>query len=112
MTAATVCAICSAVYPARDPHTCTYENPHQEGTPTMANHHRRRPPPGPAGESSARVDRDGIYIEKWPTPDDAERHVRLDCLRLAAETGLPVDRIQQQAAEWADFVLGTTKKEN
>lgn len=102
MTAATVCAVCSAVYPARDIHTCTYENPHQEGT-TMPNHQRRRPPPGPAGESSARPK---------VTPSSAER-VRLECLRLAAETGISIDHIQNRAAEWADFVLGTTtKKEN
>ena len=100
MTAATVCAICGAIYPSRDIHTCTYENTHQEGTP-MPNHHhhRRRPPPGPAGDSSARV---------VPSP---ERHVRLDCLRLAAETGMPEHLVTQRAAEWANFVLGTTQKE-
>jgi hypothetical protein len=99
MTAATVCAICGAIHPVHDLHACTYENPHQEGT-TMPTTSHRRPPPGGSGQAPV-----------WTQSTGPER-VRLECLRLATETGMPEHLIASRAAEWADFVLGTTKKEN
>ncbi|QRY62708.1 hypothetical protein JVX90_00070 [Gordonia sp. PDNC005] len=44
--------------------------------------------------------------------EDVARGVRLECLRLAAETGMKADAIQPTAEQWTDFVLGTNKKEN
>lgn len=105
MTAATVCVVCSAVYPVRAPHTCTYEDPQQEGTPTMSNRAHRRPPPPPPGPDSA----NSAQPARSSYPASS---VRMDCLRLAAESGMPDHLIATRAAEWADFVLGTTKKEN
>ncbi|WP_353107775.1 hypothetical protein [Gordonia sp. (in: high G+C Gram-positive bacteria)] len=44
--------------------------------------------------------------------EDIARNVRLQCLSLAAETGAPLKEIQPTADKWADWVLGTNKKEN
>lgn len=41
--------------------------------------------------------------------EDVARGVRLECLRLAAETGMKADLIQTTADQWTDFVLGTSK---
>lgn len=43
---------------------------------------------------------------------DREIRVRLTCLRLAAETGMPADKIQATADDWANWALGTNQKEN
>lgn len=92
----TVCAVCSAIYQVREPHTCTYE-PTTRKEP-MTNHttqrEEHRPPRG-----------------RGPRSPQAPQDVRLECLRLAAETGMPEGQIQQYADRWADFVLGTTTKE-
>lgn len=39
--------------------------------------------------------------------EDVARGVRLECLRLAAETGAPLDKIAPTAEQWTNFVLGT-----
>ncbi|WP_298442462.1 hypothetical protein [Gordonia sp. (in: high G+C Gram-positive bacteria)] len=45
--------------------------------------------------------------------EEVAQHMRLECLRLATETGMNVDEIQPTADQWATFVLdGTTSKEN
>lgn len=95
--ATTVCAICAAIYLTTDVHTCTQETP-TEGEP-MTNQY---PPPFDHP--------DKVYA----LPGDANRHqeIRLACLRLAAETGMPTDQIQATANDWTNFVLGTNQKEN
>lgn len=102
MTAATVCAICSAVYPAHDIHTCTYENPHQEGNTNM------QYPPAPYAPTYPTPA--GLKMPDDPEPDSGQ-DIRLTCLRLAVETGMPEHLIATRATEWADFVLGTTTNE-
>lgn len=96
--ASTVCSICAAIYPARDVHTCTYETPEGEGEPM------------PNIEHPDKMPVDQPYI----TPGDRNRHqdVRLGCLRLAAETGMPVTDIKTTAEQWATWVLGGNQKEN
>ena len=79
-----VCRSCDAIYPRATTHTCNTRNP------------KENPMPNP------------------PTYNEQNaQNIRLQCLRLAAETGMQVEHIQATAADWADFVLdNTTSKEN
>lgn len=80
---------------ALDIHTCTYE-PTTRKEP-MTNHTTQREEHRPTRG-------------RGPRSPQGPQSVRLECLRLAAETGMPVRDVQTTATEWANFVLGITKK--